>query len=134
MYSINQKMTWWKYLKLKHQNNENGKKMLLQSLFYGLCKKKSIFRIHLINVFLKWMHNYRISKDLHHVLQNITDDLQLYNLNCYLSKNRQFLILSRRTFILTMYIFLMESMILKSEWKQLVLFSESDQISALFFT
>ena len=110
---------------------------LLQSLFYGLCKKKSIFRIHLINVFSgKWMHYYvNFKKDLHHVLQNITDDLQLYNLNCYLSKNRTIHNSVKKNFYIDNVYFLDGIYdIEKNEWNQLVLFeiSSPTKISALF--
>lgn len=62
---------------------------LLQSILYGICKKRKIFRVHLINVFsTKWSHYcIHFKEDLEIVLGKIRDDLQLYNLNCYLSKN-----------------------------------------------
>lgn len=62
---------------------------LLQSILYGLCKKRKIFRVHLINVFSKkWLHYcFHCKDDLEIILGKIRDDLQLYNLNCYLSKN-----------------------------------------------
>ena len=62
---------------------------LLQSILYGLCKKRKIFRVHLINVFsTKWSHYcIHFKDDLEMVLSQIRDDLQLYNLNCFLSKN-----------------------------------------------
>ena len=62
---------------------------LLQSILYGLCKKRKLFRVHLINVFSrKWIHYcIHFKDDLEIVLGKIRDDLQLYNLNCYLSKN-----------------------------------------------
>lgn len=62
---------------------------LLQSILYGICKKRKLFRVHLLNVFSKkWIHYCIHFKDeLEKVLGKIQDDLQLYNLNCYLSKN-----------------------------------------------
>ena len=74
-------------------------------------------------------------KDLHHVLQNITDDLQLYNLNCYLSKNRTIHNSVKKNFYIDNVYFLDGIYdIEKNEWKQLVLFeiSSPTKISALF--
>lgn len=64
---------------------------LLQSIMYGLCLYKTKFRIHLINVLQsKWQHYYVDIKDYQEIMSKIITDIQLYNLNCYLSKNRTF--------------------------------------------
>jgi hypothetical protein len=72
----------------KRDWNENA---LLQSIMYGICLYKTKFRVHLINVSSKtWQHyfvdltDYRSSHDI------IRNDIQLWNLNCFLSKNRTF--------------------------------------------
>jgi hypothetical protein len=58
---------------------------------YGLCLYKTKFRIHLINVLQsKWQHYYVDIKDYQEIMSKIITDIQLYNLNCYLSKNRTF--------------------------------------------
>lgn len=110
---------------------------LLQAIFYALCKKRSIFRIHLINVFSgKWLHYYvNFKKDLHIVLRQITDDLQLYNLNCYLSKNRTIHNSVKKNFYINNVHFLDGIFDFeKNEWKQLNLFEMSSptKISLLF--
>ena len=71
------------------KNREWKENALLQSILYGLCKKRKLFRVHLINVFsTKWSHYcIHFKEDLEMVLGRIRDDLQMYNLNCYLSKN-----------------------------------------------
>lgn len=62
---------------------------LLQAIIYGLCKHKSVFRVHLINVLSKsWKHYYVSFPEMKTILRSITDEIQLYNLNCFLCKNR----------------------------------------------
>ena len=62
---------------------------LLQAILYGICKKRKFFRVHLFNVFSsKWLHySIHFKNDLDSLLLMIRNDLQLNNLNCYLSKN-----------------------------------------------
>ncbi len=68
--------------------NENA---LLQAIMYGLCLYKTKFRIHLVNVLhSKWQHYYVDIKDYQEAMSKIIRDIQLYNLNCFLSKNRTF--------------------------------------------
>jgi hypothetical protein len=72
---------------------------LLQAILYGLCKHKSIFRVHLINVLSKsWKHYYVSFPDMKKTLRSITDEIQLYNLNCFLCKNRSIANPNRKNF------------------------------------
>ena len=112
---------------------------LLQAIFYGICKKRSFFRIHLINVFSgKWMHFYvNFKKDLDTVLQCVTNDLQLYNLNCYLSKNRTIHNSVKKNFFVDNVHFvdgLFDNE--TNEWKQIDMYEMSSptKISLLFST
>ena len=63
---------------------------LLQAILYGLSQGKTFFRIHLMNIMSKkWQHYYiNFEEQRKDCLLRITSDIQLYNLNCYLSKNR----------------------------------------------
>jgi hypothetical protein len=64
---------------------------LLQAIMYGLCLYKTKFRIHLVNVLhSSWQHFYVDIKDYQETMSKIITDIQLYNLNCFLSKNRSF--------------------------------------------
>jgi len=110
---------------------------LLQALFYGICKKRSILRIHLINVYSgKWMHYYvNFKKDLDLVLRQVINDLQLYNLNCYLSKNRTIHNSVKKNFYMDNVHFLDGKYNVETnEWKQIDLYEMSSptKISLLF--
>lgn len=110
---------------------------LLQALFYGICKKRSILRIHLINVYSgKWMHYYvNFKKDLDSVLRQVINDLQLYNLNCYLSKNRTIHNSVKKNFYIDNVHFLDGKYNVETnEWKQIDLYEMSSptKISLLF--
>jgi hypothetical protein len=67
--------------------NENA---ILQSVIYGLAQGRKKFKVHLINVLSrKWQHFYvNFEKTKVDVMDKIYNDIQLYNLNCFLSKNR----------------------------------------------
>jgi len=62
---------------------------LLQSILYGLCLGKSLFRVHLVNVFCKESCSYAINlgKELMPTRDRVVADVQQWNLNCFLSKN-----------------------------------------------
>lgn len=62
---------------------------LLQSILYGLCLGKSLFRVHLVNVFCKESCSYVVNfgKDFFQVRDRVVSDVQQWNLNCFLSKN-----------------------------------------------
>lgn len=64
---------------------------LLQAILYGICLYKSKFRVHLLNVASKrWQHYFIDLEKGKEIVQQIRNDIQLWNLNCYLSKNRTF--------------------------------------------
>ena len=58
---------------------------LLQAILYGICKHKSIFRVHLINVLSKsWKHYYvSFQHDFKFRLVEIRDEIQLFKMNCF---------------------------------------------------
>lgn len=62
---------------------------LVQSILYGICMGKTLFRIHLVNVFSKESYSYSVhfGKDFFKVRQRVITDVHEWNLNCYLSKN-----------------------------------------------
>lgn len=75
--------------------NENA---LLQAILYGFCLGKRRFRIHLVNVFSsKWNHYFVNIDKWDDMIRIMYNDLQLWNLNCYLSKNRTFHHVEKKT-------------------------------------
>lgn len=62
---------------------------MLQSILYGLCLGKSLFRVHLVNVFCKESCSYVVNfgKDFFKVRDRVVSDVQQWNLNCFLAKN-----------------------------------------------
>jgi len=63
---------------------------LLQAILYGILSAKSVFKIHLINVFAKqtWTYSLFLQKDLMKLRTRIIQEILNWNLNCFLSKNR----------------------------------------------
>jgi len=61
----------------------------LQSILYGICLGKTLFRLHLVNVFSKESYSYSVNlgKDFFMVRDAVVADVQQWNLNCFLSKN-----------------------------------------------
>ena len=59
---------------------------LLQAILYGMCHHQANFRIHLINVLSSsWKHYYvSFQKNLKPTLKEITNEIQIYNLNSFL--------------------------------------------------
>ena len=75
--------------------NDNA---LLQAILYGFCLGKRRFRIHLVNVFSsKWNHYFVNIDTWDEIVRIMYNDLQLWNLNCYLSKNRTFHHVEKKT-------------------------------------
>lgn len=62
---------------------------LLQSLIYGVMNGKSLFTVHLINVFSKNISTYKVflKKDLMYLRSLIIQDIMNWNMNCFLAKN-----------------------------------------------
>jgi hypothetical protein len=62
---------------------------MLQSILYGIALGKSLFRVHLVNVFCKESCSYVVNfgKDFFKVRDRVVSDVQQWNLNCFLSKN-----------------------------------------------
>jgi len=62
---------------------------LLQSILYGLSLGKSLFRVHLVNVFSKESCSYvmNFGKEFFNVREAVVADVQQWNLNCFLCKN-----------------------------------------------
>jgi hypothetical protein len=62
---------------------------LLQSILYGICLGKSLFRVHLVNVFFKESCSYvvQFGKEFFEVRDQVVADVQQWNLNCFLAKN-----------------------------------------------
>jgi hypothetical protein len=68
--------------------NENA---MLQATLYGLSQGRKKFKVHLINLLSSKWHHYYVNfeqADKEQVMDKIFDDIQLYNLNCFLAKNR----------------------------------------------
>jgi len=63
---------------------------LLQAILYGILSAKSIFKIHLINVFAKQTCTFSLflQKDLMKLRTRILQEILNWNFNCFLSKNR----------------------------------------------
>jgi hypothetical protein len=95
---------------------------LLQAILYGICLHKMKFRVHLINVSSKYWQHYFIDleKEANVILQ-IRNDIQLWNLNCYLSKNRTFHD-SNKNNLNIFQLFFIDGRIIKDELVQLVLY------------
>ena len=92
VYLPEQKEEWTEIIEIKASRardwNENA---LLQAILYGFCLGKRRFRIHLVNVFSsKWNHYFVNIDHWDDIVRVMYNDLQLWNLNCYLSKNRTF--------------------------------------------
>lgn len=62
---------------------------MLQSILYGIALGKSLFRVHLVNVFCKESCSYVVNfgKDFFTVRDQVVSDVMQWNLNCFLCKN-----------------------------------------------
>lgn len=61
----------------------------LQSLLYGLCLSRGLFRIHLVNVYHKEIQSYivQFKEDIGKVREAVMTDIRQWNLHCFLAKN-----------------------------------------------
>ena len=97
---------------------------LIQAILYGLLKHKAIFKIHLINVLSKsWKHYYvSFQNTMKPMLKEITDEIQIYNLNCFLCKNRSLDNPDRKNFHFEHIFFMDGRYTIDTGWQELVFF------------
>lgn len=97
---------------------------LLQAILYGICKHKSIFRVHLINVLSKsWKHYYvSFQHDFKFRLVEIRDEIQLFNMNCFLCKNRSINDPNKKNFYFEHTMFLDGRHTVEKGWESVYLF------------
>ena len=97
---------------------------LLQAIVYGMCKHRSNYRIHLFNVLSKsWKHYYvSFGADFKQMLRAMTNEIQLWNLNCFLCKNRSIHDPARKNFFFEHCLFLDGRYDSEQGWTSLSLF------------
>lgn len=71
------------------KSNDWQENALMQSILYGMALGRSLFRVHLVNVFHKEAQSFVVNfnQDFFRVRELVLSDIREWNLNCFLAKN-----------------------------------------------
>jgi len=97
----------------------------IQSILYGIALGKTLFRVHLINVFHKEAQSFVVNfgKDFFRVREMVLGDVREWNLHCFLSKNVTHHVIEKKTMNIQNAFFLdgIENKTTNDEYPQFVL-------------